>query len=219
MKTMKTLAVAVALVASVGAQAAVTFNFQAASTGTEASYHPSKTFTSGGITVTAIAGSTVDLTPGVWQDVKGLGVSDEDFRGEIDYNYNDSQRGESLTFSFNQLVTIGNYGLEDWVDFSHRATISWGGGSAGAGSLLKYGEGDISDAHDIFSIAIPGSIQWLKITPENRQGGGNTNFYVYQLGNINAAPTPPPAVPVPAAAWLMGSALVGLSAVARRRRA
>jgi hypothetical protein len=31
-------------------------------------------------------------------------------------------------------------------------------------------------------------------------------------------PPPPPAVPVPAAAWLMGSALVGLSAVARRRR-
>jgi hypothetical protein len=41
-----------------------------------------------------------------------------------------------------------------------------------------------------------------------------TAFYVHDL-NFSKIPT----VPVPGAAWLMGSALVGLAGVARRRAA
>jgi hypothetical protein len=39
-----------------------------------------------------------------------------------------------------------------------------------------------------------------------------------QSGTLNYAAATAPAVPVPAAAWLMGSALVGLGSIARRRR-
>jgi hypothetical protein len=47
------------------------------------------------------------------------------------------------------------------------------------------------------------------------------NEYVYGqicLGGISCGPVPGPAVPVPAAAWLMGSGLIGLAGIARRRK-
>jgi hypothetical protein len=219
MTTMKTLAMAVALVASAGAQA-VTFDFTCygANGCNEASYSPTFTKTVGGITVTVTPGSAGDSTPRVWQDSKGLGVSDTDFRGELDYNYNSVHNGEWLQFGFSQQVTIGTLGLEDWVDNSDRTQVSFGGGTAGAGSfIIGPAEGTAVDGIDLFNLAISGSISWLRVTPQTNTGSGETDFYVQRLGNVNAY-TPPPAVPVPAAAWMMGSALVGLSAVARRRR-
>jgi hypothetical protein len=42
----------------------------------------------------------------------------------------------------------------------------------------------------------------------------NANFNA----NLTPTPIPPPAVPVPAAAWLFGSGLMGLAAVARRKK-
>jgi hypothetical protein len=39
----------------------------------------------------------------------------------------------------------------------------------------------------------------------------NTSVYVYELAQVNP-------VPVPAAAWLFGSALVGLAGVGRKRK-
>lgn len=45
-------------------------------------------------------------------------------------------------------------------------------------------------------------------------GFGNVKYYLHLEGTVQAAP---PAVPVPAAAWLLGSGLVGLVGVARRK--
>ena len=223
MNTMKTLAAAVVVAASaVSAEAAVTFDFTCygANGCTEASYaYPTFSKTVGGITVTVLPGSAGDGTPRVWQDSKGLGVSDADFRGELDFNYNSVHQGEWLEFQFNQQVTIGTLGLEDWVDNSDRTQVSFGGGTAGAGSfIIGPAEGTAIDGIDVFNLAISGSISWMRITPQTNTGSGETDFYVQRLGNVNAFTPPPPAVPVPAAAWLMGSALVGLSSVARRRR-
>jgi hypothetical protein len=218
MNTMKTLAVAVALVASAGAQAAVTFNFKAPSVGSEASF-ASKVFTSGGITVTVTAGSAVDSTPRVWSDIKGLGVSDSDSGGQVEGGGSSPSavgNGESLLFTFSQAVTIGNIGFEDWEDNSNTAKLTYQYGIGGTGNTIITGEGDISDANDIYSLALGGAITWMRVSALTEvDGSGVSDFYVWQMGDVAAAP----AVPVPAAAWLMGSGLIGLTAVARRRRA
>jgi len=223
MNTMKTLAMAVALVASAGAQAAVTFNFKAPSVGSEASY-ASKAFTAGGITVTVTASSAVDSTPRVWNDIKGLGVSDSDSGGQVEGGGSSTSavgNGESLLFTFSQAVTIGNIGFEDWEDNSNKAKLTYQYGIGGTGNTIITGEGDISDANDIYSLALGGAITWMRVSALTEiDGSGVSDFYVWQMGDVNAyVPPPPPPVPVPAAAWLMGSALIGLSGVARRRRA
>jgi hypothetical protein len=40
-----------------------------------------------------------------------------------------------------------------------------------------------------------------------------------ETGNISVTVAPPSAVPIPAAAWLFGSAMLGLFGVARRKKA
>lgn len=48
-------------------------------------------------------------------------------------------------------------------------------------------------------------------------GFGNVRYYLQLVGTVEGGGTPPP-VPVPAAAWLLGSGLLGLVGVARRRK-
>ncbi len=48
-------------------------------------------------------------------------------------------------------------------------------------------------------------------------GFGGVKYKLFYTGVVNAAPVQPPAVPVPAAAWLLGSGLMGLVGVARRK--
>ncbi len=56
------------------------------------------------------------------------------------------------------------------------------------------------------------------LTATNKSGASLTAATTtYKFNLSGSVPTPPPAVPVPAAAWLFGSGLLGLAGVARRR--
>jgi len=211
----KVLATALLLGTSVSASAAVQlFNFKADEAGNpdEAAF-TSMLFSAGGINVTVTPGASYN-DPLVWIDDKGLGVTDEDdFRGELEDTYSGDSLNETLTFTFDTLVTIGGIGFEDWVDGldNHRVQISYGGGAV-SGSFEIAGEGDIDDGDDIFSMGIlsTSAISWFTVTPIEELDGGNTDVYIYGLYDVTA-------VPVPAAAWLFGSAILGLACTKRRQ--
>ncbi|MEE9493234.1 MAG: VPLPA-CTERM sorting domain-containing protein [Gammaproteobacteria bacterium] len=83
-------------------------------------------------------------------------------------------------------------------------------GANGADYAVSYRWG-----HDITTAEDP-SLQFSAFTAQWIVEGCATTHVSGKCGNITAGTTP--AVPVPAAAWLFGSGLVGLAGVARRRK-
>ena len=217
--------------ASAAAQAAI-IDFEADSSGDQAAYTTFST-TVDGITVDVTGTSNEDTTPMVFQDTKGLGVSDEDLHGDLEYDYQccgNPALQESLLFTFDQTVTIGSVKLEDYEDGTNASLVlfEYGTGILGtpAGSFTITGEADLSSGFDIFDLTIASrlngaAIDWLRISPQDGDFpdvGDDTNFYVSgfgdeQFGGVVSA------VPVPAAVWLFGSALAGLGWMRRKQTA
>lgn len=101
--------------------------------------------------------------------------------------------GESLQVSFSESVIVGNLSLNDWGLLDSAQVFSAGGNLNLCGNCS--GDFDLSSLGGITSFTL--------------QGGVGSSFY---LGGLTADPA---VVPVPAAAWLFMSALVGL--VGRKR--
>lgn len=191
------LAGAVALGLS-GVASAASFDFAGP---TIANNQNSFTFSSGGINVTVTAGS--GQVSSYWE---GLGVKNGLF------DVTPLGNNESLTFTFNQTVTLGGLSMRQWEPGADEAllttnkgqdvVISGAGVGANGATLVDY-----------FTFATPLVLNSFTIKGTN----GVTQAYVLGLQNVNAY-TPPAEVPVPAAAWLMGSALMGLAGIARRRK-
>ena len=190
-----------------------------------------------------LIGTTTDPDAGAIRycvDTKGVGVSDiEDdcVHDELDFDNAGDSFYETLTFEFDQSVTVGGILLEDYEDGNEatRALFEYGTGNSGSsalGSFIITGPADdeVSDAFDIFDLTKAGriegqSIDWLRIVMQPDDGlpdGGDSNFYVGGFGVDDSDGTgidgiSASAVPVPAAVWLFGSAL-GMLGWARRRK-
>lgn len=136
---------------------------------------------------------------------------------------------EQLTFTFSEKVKLDSISLTQWennlLGFGDAATLVFYDGNTQVGSqfLQNSGQGT-GDLIDNFAL---GGIELTRFSITAYKGkktvGGNSNvtawsaFYVHHL---DFTPIPPaPVVPIPAAAWLMGSGLLGLAGLARRRRA
>ena len=214
--------------ASAAAQAAI-IDFEADSSGDQAAYTTFST-TVDGITVDVTGTSNEDTTPMVYQDTKGLGVSDENLHGDLEYDYQccgNPALQESLLFTFDQTVTVGSIKLEDYEDGTNASLVlfEYGTGLPGApaGSFTITGEAENSGL-DIFDLTLVSrlngvGIDWLRISPQDAdhpETGGDTNFYVSALGDEEFGGVVA-AVPVPAAVWLFGSALAGLGWMRRKQ--
>lgn len=187
-----TLAALALSAAGSASAAAVNFNF-ANGPGLDAR-QSSYQFTQGGVGVTITAGSNL-----VAYRYDGIGVSTNSIEpGEFN-SYGGHEGVESLTFTFNQAIslsTISFYLFDNNIDKV----------------LMTYGSNSLTINKN--SDAVFGSPLTLSSFTLTALGQGtSTRITGLKLDTI-AAPT----VPVPAAAWLMGSGLIGLASLTRRRR-
>lgn len=194
MKFASALIAGTAALALSGLASAASFDFSGP---TLADKEPSFTFNSDGISVTVTAAS--GKVAHYWE---GLG-NDNGF-----WDVEPLGNGESLTFTFSQTVTLGGISLRQWEPGVDEAMLTTSGGLDVAISGHGIGANGATLV-DYFSFNAPLTLKSFTITGTN----GATQFYVQGLQNVNAVSD----VPVPAAAWLMGSALIGLAGIARRR--
>lgn len=126
---------------------------------------------------------------------------------------------ETMTVTFDQEITLDNVWLRQWEDnvlgFGDEVYIDYSGGSSGVGTL-NFDQSDelvlLRDRFDAGSI----SLTQFTLRPEqdgSNGAGANNNTAVY-LHSVDFTVSQ---VPIPAAAWLFGSALLGLVSVGRRR--
>lgn len=113
------------------------------------------------------------------------------------------QKNETLRLDFSVATDIGSLLLTGW-EGPDRLTLNYNGGVV-----------DINDDHngwssnETYAINLTG-VTFLTLT-------GNSTGTVTRLSGLQNVSVTPSEVPVPAAAWLFGSALVGLGSLARRK--
>jgi hypothetical protein len=132
---------------------------------------------------------------------------------------------EELTFIFSEKVKLNSISLRQWenalLGFGDAATLTWYVGTSntvsGTQLLTNSGQptGDLLDTFTFLNREVNKfSIKSFKGTKV--VNGSNVTawsaFYVHSLDYSKID------VPVPAAAWMMGSGLLGLAGLARRRR-
>lgn len=190
MKFSRTLLAGALLSAVAGAASASTYTFN--NNGT--------VFTVDGIqlTVTAATGSVNNSSSGL--GVKRSGVEDGSMNSDL---INEGK--DKLIFTFSKAVTLTKITVTSWQNGSllDQADLTYNGVTT-----------RLPNTGPNFTFALPTYVTSFTLTAK----GGGSAFRVSSLG-VTAQPVVTPTVPVPAAAWLMGSGLVGLAGLARRRRA
>ncbi|MCB1703123.1 MAG: hypothetical protein H6985_06475 [Pseudomonadales bacterium] len=129
---------------------------------------------------------------------------------------------ETMTVTFDQEVTVDTVFFRQWenniLGYGDEVHFNYSGGASGTGSILFSNSGlsDLTTLLDPFSAGV--SLTAFTITPEQdgSDSFGVTNDTVVYLHSVDFTVSQ---VPLPGAAWLMGSALLGLVGVSRRRSA
>ncbi len=203
MRTLSTLlATAVLAVGSTMAHAATTnFNF----TGSGSSnFGPVvyRTSADGNInaTITSFGGSGVS-----GYSLDGLGVAGNGYRG--------IQGGETLRIDFDQYVDIETLWLRQWEGPDRaQVTINFRDGSTQV--IQVNTDSNAFDTNEYVALNVAG-VDFVDVTGVwngSILGIPQTIFFVAGFQGVSVAE-----IPLPAAAWLFGSALVVLGGVARRR--
>lgn len=189
-KYTKRLLASVLLAATAGTAQAASISFHG---GGGNNYSSAWNFDDGaGISVTV---TTADSGKDVAWMTNGLGVGSNLFN-------QDFSSGESMHFQFSETVTLAGIDFQNWEGCCDDvAVIEIDGNPV---SLTYSGSGDL------WTFAAPIEMDGFTLKDT---GSGVSIYRVEGLMDVTAAPE----VPVPAAAWLFGSALVGLAAIGRKR--
>jgi hypothetical protein len=188
MRFPKALLAAALISGMAGAASATTYNFS--NNGT--------VFTVDGIklTVTTPTGTVINTSG------SGLGVRRNALE-DTSMNSDAINEGKDiLVFTFDHAVSLSSMSMTAWQNGNllDQADLSYNGVTT-----------RLPNTGPNFTFSNPVYVTSFTLTAK----GSGTAFRVASLG-VSAQPVAP-AVPVPAAAWLMGSGLVGLAGMARRR--
>lgn len=226
---MKTQALIAAMALSIsGLSAATTINF----------HNNSGSYTAGGVTVNVAAtGGPLyysSVENGGVSGTGALGIGNSSTNGGIGCSnsglgcslvFTGFVTSEWLTFTFSEAVKLSSIGLTQWennvlgIGDWARLTYYVGTSNTVAGTVdfvnSGIGDGPLLDTFSTGSLAGLAVTKFMIAPLQGTKPGGvsaKTAFYVHDL-NFSKIPI----VPIPGAAWLLGSALVGLGGVARRR--
>lgn len=148
------------------------------------------------LTVTSTAGSVNNSSSGL--GVKRSSLESGDMNSDL---INEGK--DTLVFTFSKAVKLNSFSMSAWQN-----------GSSLDQADLKYNgvTTRLPNSGPNFTFTPADYVTSFSLTAK----GGGTAFRVKTVG-VTAQPVAP-TVPVPAAAWLMGSGLVGLAGLARRKR-
>lgn len=133
---------------------------------------------------------------------------------------------EQLTFTFSEKVKLDTIWFRQWennfLGFGDWVTFTYYIGNTVAGTI-EFKDSGLGDGTSVlldpFSL---GGIELTKFSVTGKKGTkkvGSSNVTAWTAVYVHSLDyTKIPPVPVPAAAWLMGSGLLGLAGLARRRR-
>ena len=167
-----------------------------------------KTFTSGSISVVASAPVSGAL---IAQSTNGLGVKVDALDGndfDACCSFTGAVANESMKFTFNAPVTIGGISFNSWDNGIDNVKLTSGATSI---TLTQSTSGGGLSSPSKFIFSSPLQLSSFTLTTN---GSILVSTRVASLLNVNPVAT----VPLPAAAWLMGSALMGLFGVKRKKR-
>ena len=114
------------------------------------------------------------------------------------------QNNETLRLDFSSATDIGGLNLTGW-EAADRLTLTWNGGVVDINA-----DNNVWSSNENYGINLTG-VTFLTLK-------GNSFGTVTRLSGLYNVSATPSEVPVPAAAWLFGTALVGLAGIARKRR-
>ncbi len=207
MKLKASLLAGVAAVSLSGVASAASFDFTGEDRLADGKYNAANFFDNGVSLTVSPTGNTTKVV-GYWEGLGGfsngvdLGTFD-DCCGVL------NQDKDQLVFSFGQKVTLGGISFRQWENGFDKVDLVTNTGQTINLRTSNYtGDGVLID---YFTFATPLTLQSFTL---KAIGGGGTTTYIHGLQNVNLVSE----VPVPAAAWLMGSALLGLASVARRKQ-
>jgi hypothetical protein len=151
------------------------------------------------LTVTAATGSVNNASG----NNGGLGVKRGTFEDGSMNSDLINEGKDKLIFTFDKAVKLTNFTMTSWQNGSSldQADLTYNGVTT-----------RLPNSGPNFTFNLPIYVTSFTLTAK----GGGTAFRVKSLGVIEQPVAP--AVPVPAAAWLMGSGLVALAGLARRRK-
>lgn len=157
--------------------------------------------TKGGITVMLTApldDQTRAWVGGINSNNRGVGVQTD---GQTSIGLDMITGGETLRVNFDTTVTVGG------VEFSNWGPLDAVKVTASNGNFAFLNDNVVGNK--TFGLGMLGSLTFFDITHTNGAGSA-----LHQINNVNVS-----AVPVPAAAWLFGSGILGLVGISRRKKA